>query len=72
MTTTPQEMVETLATVLDGTMGLSLTDMKWDCTTMEELSELYVRTRSGEVFRLVCEPVDLATEFDPFEENDDA
>jgi len=66
MTTTSQEMVETLQTVLDGTLGLTLTDINWDCTTIEELSELYVRNRSGEVFRLVCEPVDVTEEFDPF------
>lgn len=66
MSTTPQEMVETLSTVLDGTLGLTLADINWDCTTIEELSELYVRNRSGEVFRLVCEPVDLANDFDPF------
>lgn len=66
MATTSQEMVETLSTVLDGSLGLTLADMKWDCTTIEELSELYVRNRSSEVFRLVCEPVDLANEFDPF------
>ena len=66
MSTTPEEMAETLAVVLDGSMGLNLTEMKWGVEAIDGLPAFYVRTRSGEVFRLTCEAVDLASEFDPF------
>ena len=66
MTTTPEEMAETMAVVLDGTMGMTLTEMKWRCESMDGLPEFYVQTRSGEVFRFTCEPVS-DDEFNPFE-----
>ena len=68
-TDTPEEMAETIACVLDGQMGMSLTDMRWGVREMDGLAEFYVRNGSDEVFRFVCDRVG-PDEFDPFAEDE--
>lgn len=64
--TTPEDMAEAIALVLDGSMGMTLTQMKWGCEAMDGLPEFYVRNQAGSVFRFTCEAV-AGDEFSPFD-----
>ena len=67
---TTEEMAQAVTNLLDGSMGLTLTEMGYAVREMDGLSEFYLRNSSGEVYRFVCEDVG-ADEFNPFADGED-
>jgi len=62
---TPEDISSTIVGLLDGSLGLKLSDMHWMAAEMDGLPEFYVRDAAGTIFRFTCEAVG-DDDFDPF------
>lgn len=53
---TTEDFGETISMMLDGSLGLTLKQSGWALTYLD-CGEIYIRTNSGDVFRLLVEAV---------------